>query len=601
MCGLCCNVWESDEGSTHVRNGATGRIIRAPDRRRRARVASSSSPTRFDVTTETMRRDLDALEQRGALRRVHGGAVPPDRASIAEPSIAERMTVNADAQGGASRRRALEVIGDGFRGSVVLRRRLDDRRRRRRCSPSASPRPARSRGRHPRRPVAHALVARPRASASPCSADRCAASPPRRSAPTPCGAIEALRPDLAFVGANGISADFGLSTPDPAEAAVKRAIVEAARRVVVVADTSKFGVESLVRFAALDEIDMLVTDAAARRRTVGGARRGRRGGVARMIVTLTANPSLDRTITLDAPLRPGEVQRATSAREDAGGKGINVARVIAAAGVDTSPSFPLAADDPFDAALRALRRRRASACPSTAACARTSRSPTPRASRRSSTFPARPRTPPIARPSSTPSSRHPPARAGSCWPARCRPARATDFYVDVVARGARAHGARMRRSSPSTPPGRALSSVVAEAAPRPHQAQRRGARRARRRRARRRATTSPATMLARRAHARAESRRSRARDARPARRRAHHRRRRLARRRPAHPASRSTVGAGDSSLAGYLLADGRGAAPEDRLRQRRRATARPRHPSPAPRRPPRRTSRRRRARSSAST
>lgn len=72
-----------------------------------------------------------------------------------------------------------------------------------------------------------------------------------------------------------------------------------------------------------------------------------------MIVTLTANPSLDRAITLSAPLRPGEVQSAVSTREDAGGKGINVARVIAAAGVEAVAVLPLAADDPFDLALRA--------------------------------------------------------------------------------------------------------------------------------------------------------------------------------------------------------------------------------------------------------
>ena len=47
--------------------------------------------------------------------------------------------------------------------------------------------------------------------------------------------------------------------------------------------------------------------------------------MARMIVTLTANPSLDRAVTLAATLRPGEVQAALTAREDAGGKGINVA------------------------------------------------------------------------------------------------------------------------------------------------------------------------------------------------------------------------------------------------------------------------------------
>lgn len=71
-----------------------------------------------------------------------------------------------------------------------------------------------------------------------------------------------------------------------------------------------------------------------------------------MIVTLTANPSLDRTLMLPAALRPGEVQAATSAREDAGGKGINVARAIAAAGVPCTAVLPLAPDDPFESALR---------------------------------------------------------------------------------------------------------------------------------------------------------------------------------------------------------------------------------------------------------
>ena len=70
-----------------------------------------------------------------------------------------------------------------------------------------------------------------------------------------------------------------------------------------------------------------------------------------MIVTLTANPSLDRTVTLPAPLRVGDVQSAASAREDAGGKGINVARVITAAGEECAAVLPLADGDPFEAAL----------------------------------------------------------------------------------------------------------------------------------------------------------------------------------------------------------------------------------------------------------
>ncbi|ODT24780.1 1-phosphofructokinase [Microbacterium sp. SCN 69-37] len=71
-----------------------------------------------------------------------------------------------------------------------------------------------------------------------------------------------------------------------------------------------------------------------------------------MIVTLTANPSLDRTVTLSDALRVGEVQSALSVREDAGGKGINVTRVLAGSGVATRAVLPLDADDPFAAVLR---------------------------------------------------------------------------------------------------------------------------------------------------------------------------------------------------------------------------------------------------------
>lgn len=72
-----------------------------------------------------------------------------------------------------------------------------------------------------------------------------------------------------------------------------------------------------------------------------------------MIVTLTANPALDRTITLLAPLQPGEVQAAGSVREDAGGKGVNVARAVAAAGQPALAVLPLAEHDPYAVPLQA--------------------------------------------------------------------------------------------------------------------------------------------------------------------------------------------------------------------------------------------------------
>lgn len=71
-----------------------------------------------------------------------------------------------------------------------------------------------------------------------------------------------------------------------------------------------------------------------------------------MIVTVTLNPSLDRTVTLAVPLTRGAVQRIDSVTVEAGGKGINVAKALTLAGVDAVAVLPAAADDPLLAALR---------------------------------------------------------------------------------------------------------------------------------------------------------------------------------------------------------------------------------------------------------
>ncbi|GAB2459756.1 1-phosphofructokinase [Conyzicola lurida] len=72
-----------------------------------------------------------------------------------------------------------------------------------------------------------------------------------------------------------------------------------------------------------------------------------------MIVTVTANPSLDRTIELGAPLARGEVQRATATAEQPGGKGVNVSRALLASGLDTLAILPGDPSDPMIVALRA--------------------------------------------------------------------------------------------------------------------------------------------------------------------------------------------------------------------------------------------------------
>jgi 1-phosphofructokinase len=72
------------------------------------------------------------------------------------------------------------------------------------------------------------------------------------------------------------------------------------------------------------------------------------------VVTLTANPSLDRTLELPAPLVAGGIVRLLGGHTEPGGKGVNVARAIAAAGVDVVSVLPTGDTDPIVTALRSL-------------------------------------------------------------------------------------------------------------------------------------------------------------------------------------------------------------------------------------------------------
>ena len=72
--------------------------------------------------------------------------------------------------------------------------------------------------------------------------------------------IRSLHFDTVFLGCTGIDPEVGLTTPNLAEAETNRAFIKVARRVVVLADHTKWSVVSLASFASLDEINVLVTD-----------------------------------------------------------------------------------------------------------------------------------------------------------------------------------------------------------------------------------------------------------------------------------------------------------------------------------------------------
>jgi DeoR family transcriptional regulator of aga operon len=89
--------------------------------------------------------------------------------------------------------------------------------------------------------------------------------PLQHSLVNPFGALmlEQISAHIAFIGCNGVDADRGVTNLNFAEAEVKRAMIQAAREVVVVADGSKIGAVEAAKVCAVSEVDVVITDASA--------------------------------------------------------------------------------------------------------------------------------------------------------------------------------------------------------------------------------------------------------------------------------------------------------------------------------------------------
>lgn len=202
------------------------------------------------VTTETVRRDLTVLERAGVLRRVHGGAIPIERLGF-EPALAARDSVLVAEKERIAKAALAEVPEEGViildAGSTTTR--LADALPVDRQLTVVVNSP----------PLATTLAGRPNLSViilggrvrgkTLAAVDDWGWHPLRH-----------MRVDVAFMATNGYSLEWGLTTPDPAEAEVKREMIASARRVVLVADHTKYGNDYFARFGALSDIDIVVTD-----------------------------------------------------------------------------------------------------------------------------------------------------------------------------------------------------------------------------------------------------------------------------------------------------------------------------------------------------
>lgn len=218
----------------------------------RGRVAVTELASHFDVTTETVRRDLSQLERLKLLRRVHGGAVSTRSLTMLEAQLSDRDHVNAVEKERIARA-AVGLLPEG--GCTLL---LDAGSTTARL---AALLPASERWTVITHavPIAAMLAPLPHIELH-LLPGRVRTATQAAVGHTTVTAVHEYRADLAFVGTNGISVQHGLSTPDPEEAATKRALVQSAQRVVALADASKVGQERTVRFAGLEDVDVLVTD-----------------------------------------------------------------------------------------------------------------------------------------------------------------------------------------------------------------------------------------------------------------------------------------------------------------------------------------------------
>ena len=201
-------------------------------------------------TPETIWQDLTLLERQGLLRRVHGGAIPLRRLGF-EPDLPTRGGFMEEEKKRIAQAALAEVPTEGAilldAGSTTFRlaELLPPNRELTVITNSL--------------PIAQLLAAQPDFTVITLGGRVRA----RTMAEVDVIAIRTLSTfliDVSFLATNGVSVEHGLTTPDLAEAEVKRTMCQRARRRVLLTDSSKIGNDTFCRFADLRDFDVVVTD-----------------------------------------------------------------------------------------------------------------------------------------------------------------------------------------------------------------------------------------------------------------------------------------------------------------------------------------------------
>jgi DeoR/GlpR family transcriptional regulator of sugar metabolism len=226
--------------------------------RRTGSARVSELTQRLGVSDMTVRRDLDALARIGLVEKVHGGAVLPGAPSSHEPGFEAKSARQQEAKD-AIAKTAAQLVSPGTAIALSAGTTTFALARLLRDVPGLTIVTNSLR-------VA-SLLEEPLlggyGSGGPVVVLTGGLRTPSDALVGPVAdlAIRSLHVDELFLGCHGIDPMAGLTTPNLAESETNRAFVQAARRVTVMADHTKWGVVGLSSFAGLGDVDTLVTDA----------------------------------------------------------------------------------------------------------------------------------------------------------------------------------------------------------------------------------------------------------------------------------------------------------------------------------------------------
>lgn len=218
---------------------------------RSGRVLARELAERWQVSEDTVRRDLRELSARGALQRVHGGALP---LSPALANLARRSDLAVDEKRALGRHAASLVADgqlvfvDGGTSTLAMVQQLPARLR----ATVATHSPV----------IAAALIEHPGVEVLMLGGRLFKHSGVAVGAGV-AQAIQALRADCYFLGVTGVDAGFGLSTGDAEEAQVKALLMANSAETVLMASSDKLGKVSPYRVAPLAALSTLLVTAQA--------------------------------------------------------------------------------------------------------------------------------------------------------------------------------------------------------------------------------------------------------------------------------------------------------------------------------------------------